>query len=357
VLALAATTIFAAFLGSRLEAPPVSPGAVPERRPEAAASKLASELVVATPFGRTSTEGRALDAFRRSVALRTHDRVRLGLRWPGNTGFRGGARALLTRLRTEQIDGAALDSKTLPAVHPIALAAELPGVVDSWTKADSVRSEIRDAVQADFDGEGMRLIAWQDEGCQRILSRGRPVRRPQDLSRRRLAAIDADAFAPALYSLVPGAIVVPVGESDVADALMGDPRLGVSALVATAGDAERSQWTRSLDFMNMMPVACTSGALVLRKNVYDRLGPEADGMLDDLSARLESETAPRARREDIAASLRLGHSLVRVDPSAAERREWQRLLLDASRKYVQGRLTPALFDRVVALGREIDSLW
>jgi hypothetical protein len=108
--------------------------------------------------------------------------------------------------------------------------------------------------------------------------------------------------------------------------------------------------------MTMMPVACTSGALVLRSNVYDRLDAETRWTLDDLSSRLESETLPLARQEDVAASVRLGHALSRVEPLPSERREWQRLFLGASRKYAQGLLPPALFDQVVALGREIDSL-
>jgi hypothetical protein len=56
----------------------------------------------------------------------------------------------------------------------------------------------------------------------------------------------------------------------------------------------------------------------------------------------------------MAASRRLRKSLVAVDPTEAERREWQRFFSKAAG--AQRGIPKALVDQVVALGREIDTL-
>jgi TRAP-type C4-dicarboxylate transport system substrate-binding protein len=229
-----------------------------------------------------------------------------------------------------------LSSRALPSISPAVAVMELPGVIDSWTKVDWVRGQLRDALQGGFVAEGYRLLSWHDEGCQRIMSRGRPVRRVQDLARRRVAAFDTDPFSNVLYSLVPGAVPGPLAESDISASLRDASRLGVSAVVGSAGEAERSAWVGSLEHLTMIPVVCTSGAVVLRANVYEQLPEEARATIDDVSARAEEAAAPHARKEDTASILRLARTLAPVDPSATERREWQRLFATAASRYAQG---------------------
>jgi TRAP-type C4-dicarboxylate transport system substrate-binding protein len=307
-------------------------------------------------LGKTTLHGRALDAFRQALAQRTGERLVLNVRWAGAAGFRGSERALVSGLRTEQFDGAALGSKALPLVHPSVAATNLPGVVDSWTKVDALRDELRDQFGAEFEHEGLRRLAWLDEGCERVMTRGQPVRRASDLAHRRVAMSDTDPFAPILYSLVPGSVPVALESSGIGDALRDGSRLGVSVVVATAGDAERFQWTHQLDHVTLMPLSCASGALVLRKAVHERLDAELRAVVDDLSARLENESGPLARHADTAASLRLGRSLAHVDLTPAERRDWRRLFVDAAHHSTPALLPGGLVDKAILLGHEIDAL-
>jgi hypothetical protein len=106
----------------------------------------------------------------------------------------------------------------------------------------------------------------------------------------------------------------------------------------------------------MMPIACTSGALVLRSMVYAHLGPEERAALDDSSERLEQALAPRARQDDTAESLRLRRALSAVDPGLADRRDWQRLFARAAQQSGRGILPASLVEQVAALSREIDTL-
>ena len=139
------------------------------------------ELTFATLFPRTSSQGRLLEAWRRAVNLRSGGRLEVNVQWTSASGIRGSERALLRRLRTGQVDGATVGAKTLPVIYPTVTALALPGVVDTWAKVDGIRESLRDVIAGPPGRDGHRLLAWQDEGCQRFMSRGRPVRRASDL--------------------------------------------------------------------------------------------------------------------------------------------------------------------------------
>lgn len=324
--------------------------------PAGASGAPAHELTLATVVPKSSPIGRVLDIWQRSLSVRMAGKLGISVRWPGTSGARAGERSVVSRLRTGQVDGAMLSSRALPSITPSAAALDLPGVVDSWSKVDWVREHLRDTLRGSFAAEGYHLLSWHDEGCQRFMSRARPVRRVSDLAHRRIATIDGDAFSPILYSLVPGAIPVSLAELDVSGSLRDTSRLGVTAVIASAGEAERSAWTSSLEHMTMIPVACTSGAVVLRSTAYESMPEELRATVDDLSARAEEAAAPHARQDDTASSLRLRKTLSPVDPGASERRDWQRLFSKAADQYAQRGVPQPLAEQVIALGREIDAL-
>jgi TRAP-type C4-dicarboxylate transport system substrate-binding protein len=294
-----------------------------------------------------------LDVWQRSLAARGGGKLDIAIRWPG-MGGRGDERSLVSHLKTGQIDGAVLPARALPSIAAAAAVVSLPGIVDSWSKVDWLRGHLRDSLQESFGKEGYRSLFWHDEGCQRLMSRGHPVRRVADLAHRRVAVLDGDAPSSAL-ALVPGSIPVSLGEPDVRAALRDDPRLGVSVVLASAGTAERLGWARSFDSMTMMSVACTSGALVVRDAAFARLSAEARSLLEDVSGRAEDAAASRARQDDLAASLRVLGNLSKVEPSDAERREWQRFFRRAASQAAAGALQ-SLVEQAIDLGSEIDTL-
>lgn len=333
-----------------------SPPALAHRTDPRPALDVPRELTFATLLGKATPGGRLIEAWRRSLALRTAGKLDVSVRWGGNGAFRGDERSLLSRLRTGQLDGALVSAKSLPSVLPSVAALQIPGVVDSWTKVEWVQGHLRDEMQSGFASVGYRLLSWQDEGCTRFMSRGRPVRRPADLAWRRMAAVDSDPFAPMFYSSIPGIIPINLAELDVADALHAGPRVGASVVVGTAGDAERLDWIRSLDSVTTMPVACTSGALLLQKGTYERLDPEVRAVVDDLSSRAEDEGASRVRQDDTAASVRLFRGLAPVEPTASERREWRTFFGKAAEERTGSHLARGLVEDVLGLTHEIDAV-
>jgi TRAP-type C4-dicarboxylate transport system substrate-binding protein len=181
------------------------------------------------------------------------------------------------------------------------------------------------------------------------------VRRPQDLIKLRMAALDSDPVAPLMASVVSGILSIPLPSSEVLEAVAAGPHLGVSAVMGTAADAERFQWTKVVDGITRMPVLCGSGALVLRSSAYAKLAADERQAVDETSLRFEEILAPRQRKEDTAASLRLLGTLAAAEPSVDDRAAWQRAFRHAAEQ-TDGSLPKAMVTQVLALSREIDAL-
>jgi TRAP-type C4-dicarboxylate transport system substrate-binding protein len=227
--------------------------------------------------------------------------------------------------------------------------------VDSWQKVDWIRAHLREPLRTSLTSEGYELLAFEDEGCERIMTRGHAVRRPLDLAKVRMAALDSDPVAPLIASVVPGILSIPLPSSEVVDAVAAGPRLGVSAVVGTAVDAERYQWTKVIDGITRMPVLCASGALVLRSGAYEKLAADERQAVDEASLRFEEILAPHLRKEDTAASLRLLRALNATESSVDDRAAWQRAFRHAAEQ-TDGSLPKAMVTQVLALSREIDAL-
>ena len=321
----------------------------------ALASANRPAITIATEVPRGSAASGLLGEWRRVLSERTGGRVALQLRWPSTSGYRGGERSLVTRLRTMQVDGALLGARALRVSFPEVAGVALPGIADSWTKGEWIRDYLRDHVKQSLLIDGYRLLAFAGEGCERVMTRGHAVRRPSDLARSRLAALDGDPVAPLLASVAPGIVSVGLAAADVADALLDGTRSGATAVVATAMEAERYQWTRSLDAVTQPPVLCGSGALLLRTGAYDRLSAEDRLTIDETARRFEEQAALKQRKEDVAASLRLFRSVSVVEPGILDRKEWRRVLQRAASR-PDGPVPPALVEEVVALSHDIDVL-
>jgi len=170
-----------------------------------------------------------------------------------------------------------------------------------------------------------------------------------------MAALDSDPVAPLIASVVSGILSIPLPSFDVVDAAYAGARVGISAVVGTAADAERFQWTKVVDGITRMPVLCGSGALVVRSSAYAKLAADERQAIDEASLRFEEILAPRLRKEDTGASLRLLRTLAAAEPSVDDRAAWQRAFRHAAEQ-TDGSLPKAMVTQVLALSREIDAL-
>src|SRR5258708_39310123 len=95
-------------------------------------------------------------------------------------GQQGDEAAMVTKMKSGQLDGAAITAVGLGQIHPPILVLQLPGLFTSWEKLDKAREALRGDFEKALDSAGVALPGWGDGGLSRRLPKGVAVARPHD---------------------------------------------------------------------------------------------------------------------------------------------------------------------------------
>lgn len=309
----------------------------------APAARAATTLRFATLAPRGSAWGELFRVWQRAIAAKTHGKLRVTVYYGG---VEGGDSAMVGKMKSGQLDGAALTSVGLSRIDRNVLVLQLPGVVDSWSLLDRVRAELGPHFERSFRARGFSVLGWGDVGLVRQMSRGFAVRRPSDLRGQHPLVWRDEPIGPVVFSTIGGVVPVPLGPMDVLPAL----RAGrVNVLSAPTLAAEQMQWTAYLDHVSATPSVCAIGASVMTNHALDRLPSDVRAMFLGLNQRMATLTKHRVRNMDLASYRRLAGRMTVVRPDAADRAAWHKILVEATRRLAQGELDRALVRRVLQI--------
>ena len=97
-----------------------------------------------------------------------------------NGGVQGDEEVVVRKMKSGQLDGAAVTAVGLSKIVPNALVLQLPGLFNSYKELDYVRKKMNDDLAAEFDKKGYVFLGWGDVGFAYIFS-NTPVEKPEDL--------------------------------------------------------------------------------------------------------------------------------------------------------------------------------
>lgn len=326
-------------------------------RPALAAAALATALLlltggataathslrVATVAPKASSWGKVFAVWRKAVQKKTGGALDLDIFY---NAVQGGDDAMVSKMRSGQLDGAALTAVGLSRIYRDILVLQLPGVIDSWGTLDQVRAALRPELERGFLQEGFRVLGWGDIGLVRQMSRGFAVRRPADVKGKRPLVWRNEPIGPRVFSAIGGITPVPLGPEEVLPALRSGR---VDLISAPALAAEQLQWTSYLDHINESVTVCAIGGLVFRAKALDDLPADLREAFLDIQRRLDKSRGARIRALDAAAYQRIAKKMTVVALTPAEREEWRAVLTRAVRQLAQGTFDKALVERVVKL--------
>jgi len=181
-----------------------------------APARATQKIRLATLAPRNSTWGKVLGVWQKAVEAKTDNGVALDIYY---NGVQGDERAVVAKMRTGQLDGAALSSVGLSVVFRDVMVLQLPGVTNSWPLVDLVRNLLHEPIEEGFRHEGFEVLGWGDIGLVYQMSKGVEVRRPTDLRGRRPLAWRNEPTAPMFFSLVGQVVSVPLDPTEVLPAL------------------------------------------------------------------------------------------------------------------------------------------
>jgi TRAP-type C4-dicarboxylate transport system substrate-binding protein len=309
----------------------------------AASADAVTSLRLATIAPRTSTWGKVLAVWERAIREKTQGELDVTVYYNGVQGDEG---AVVSKMKTGELDGAALTAVGLSHVYPDVMVLQLPGVTNSWPLSDLVRAELADPIEQGFHAQGFDLVAWGDVGLVYHMTKGIAVRGPSDLRGRRPMVFRNEPMAPLLFSLIGQVVPVPLDVTEVLPALRAGT---VDVIGAPALAAEQLQWVPYLDHINdQVIVAAIAGTLVNTARL-DRIPADTRALFSDMQRRAAKAQTERIRALDAEAKDRLMARMTVVHSSDDDKVEWYRVFLKAVKRLRQGILSKPLIDRVLEI--------
>jgi TRAP-type C4-dicarboxylate transport system substrate-binding protein len=302
-------------------------------------------LTVGTLAPAESPWGKVFKVWRKAVGLRTNGALDLQFFWNGQQGDEG---AMVAKMRTGQLDGAAVTANGLSMIYKDVLVLQLPGLYRDWGKLDTARNGMRSKLDAAFDAQGFKVLGWGDVGMAHIMSKGFDVKTPDDLKHKNTFFIAGDPIEPMFYSAVGDVTPRQVSVPEILTGLTAGT-INVANVPALA--AEQLQWASRLDHINVSVTGIGIGALIFTSSKINSLPADAQTALIESGRAAGDALTVSIRNEDNAAFQRLKARMVAYEPTAADQAAWDRVFADTRARLRGSTFNAAIFDEAVRLAQ------
>ncbi len=189
-------------------------------------------------------------------------------------GVAGDEPEVLNKIRFGQLQCAAFSGVGFGKILPEVRVLDLPFLFNSYGEVDKVLRTLWPYFFQRFKEKGFILLSWAEVGNVYVFSK-KPIRRAKDFKRSRPWSWAGDPIAKETFHAL-GVSPVSLPVTDVTTALatgMVDtvyaPPLGLLAL----------QWQPYVKYMNRLPFAHSTGALLLTMRLWDRLPRDLKDLL------------------------------------------------------------------------------
>ena len=183
-------------------------------------------------------------------------------------GVMGDESAMVRKMRTGQLDGAAVTSVGLGDIHKDVLMLQLPLLFRSYAELDRVRDKMKDKFAKLLADAGFVLLGWGDVGPQYLFSNV-PIRTPAEIKATKMWVWDADPISRE-FMRVAGANAVPLGVPDVLPSLQTGV---VNAFSNSPYGAIALQWYSKASYVTDLKLAMVIGGSVLTSKAWNQLPP------------------------------------------------------------------------------------
>jgi len=292
----------------------VSPAAVFAQRGTRAAEAV--EIRVASPVPRNSDWGRTLDRIAGEWARVTNNYVRPRVI---HDGLEGGESRMLSSLSTNHIQAALLTSAGLADIVPEVMSLSVPFQIRDDAELDLVLRDILPVLEEKAGSTNFVVLTWSRAGWISLFSR-EPILEPDDLRRMRLSTNADTANMNAVFRNMGFTLV----ETEIQDMGPMIANGAVTAVYATPAAIAPLALHRTLGHMLDMPIAPFLGAIVINRVTWDRLGPQHQRAMIDVTRRIAAEFDSQMPRTVANAVTMMQRDGLTVNvPSAGQRDLWQ----------------------------------
>jgi TRAP-type C4-dicarboxylate transport system substrate-binding protein len=303
-------------------------------------ARAADETVkVGTLAPKSSPWGKVFETWIKAVNEKSGGKMELQFFYNGSQGDEAG---MIGKIKSGQLDGAAVTGVGLGKVYKPILALQMP-LFTSWSKLDKARDAMKSEFEKGAKDAGFFIAGWGDVGLVRTMSKGFAVKVPDDLKGKKPYYIRDDSIQPAIYSAVGGVSGVPLNVPEVLPNLNTG---AINVINAPCLAAEQLQWSGKLDNLNDAVSATAIGALVFSNKRIDGLPADLKTILTDTGKIAASALTTKIRSEDDAAFARLKGKMTVTTPSADDKTKWEAIFKAARQKLSQGTFSSDLVTKL-----------
>lgn len=293
---------------------------------------------------KSSPWGKVFETWVKAVSEKSGGRLEIQIFYNGQQGDEG---AMVGKMKSGQLDGAAVTAVGLGKIYKPILALQMPGLFSSWAKLDAAREALRPEFEKGAKDAGFFIAGWGDVGAARTITKGYAMHSPEDLKGKKPYQWRDDLITPAVFQTLGGITAVPLNIPEVL------PQLNTGAIdmvTVPALVAEQLQWAPKLDHINADVTSYAIGALVMSNKKLDSLPEDLKSIVLDTGKVAASALTKRIRSEDDAAYARLKGKMTVVELSSGEKDKWKGIFKQVRARLGQGTFSPDLVSRLEGMG-------
>ena len=259
---------------------------------------------------------------------------------------------MVQRMLINQAQAALLTAVGLEEIEPAVTGLQyMPMLFRTLEELDYVAERLQPALEERLLAKGFVVLFWGDTGWVHFFSRD-PVVHPEDLEKMKLWTTAGHLRTEEIYNEA-GMNPVPLGTSDI---LMGLQTGLIDAVPMPPFFALASQVYRPAPYMLALNWTPLVGALVVKKDVWDRIPDTVRDQLLAAARQAGAEIHEAGRREGDEAvetmMTRWNLQVHPVEPGGELEAEW-RTRAEAAYPSIRGGIVPAeIFDEVQRLVQE-----
>jgi TRAP-type transport system periplasmic protein len=261
-------------------------------------------------------------------------------------GVAGDELDALRKIRIGQLQSAAFSGVGFGQILPAVRVLDLPFLFRNDKEIDFVHKEMEGFFAEQFREKNFELLSWAEVGNVHLFSQ-EPIRKVSDLAKLKVWTWSGDPIAKETFSAM-GTNPIPLAITDVTTALntgMIDtvyaPPLGAIAL----------QWNNYVKYMTSLPLAHSTGAVLVAKTFAQKIPAEHFKIIkDEFRGSMERLTIElRKQTEESVGLLEKGGIKILPLPQEAELKEFYRVH-DQVAQALTGKLYPKdVLDKVYGL--------
>ena len=234
-------------------------------------------------------------------------------------GVAGDETDLIRKMRTGQLDAAAISAIGLATVYRGVLALGMPFLFENEAEVAYATEKLRPLIEEEFERRGFKILMWTAAGWVHFFSR-EPALGPADLQRQKLNVPELD---PGVVSAWQSA-GFRMAEVPITEIMLGLQTGLVDAVLNSPLIVAPMQWFGVAKHMNALDIAPFYGAMLISKRTWRRFSEDLRPQLLRAVQVIGKETTGEVlEAERVALEIMRRFGLITHQPTAEQAAEWR----------------------------------